>query len=174
MSGAKEFYIGIDPGLKGGIGLVSASALLLLRVSPLPIRVPVLTGGPTRVDGVALKRIIDEMLAVAMVAGASAPPVCVLEEVHAAPKQGVVSMFNFGMSYGIVIGVLESAKIPIVTARPSVWKSAMGLSSIKSDSLALAAKLWPAHATTFSLKKNDGLAEAALLAEFGRRRLKID
>jgi crossover junction endodeoxyribonuclease RuvC len=82
------------------------------------------------------------------------------------PNQGVVSMFNFGRSCGAVHGVLAALSIPYMMTRPEVWKSALGLGRDKQESLKLAKSLWPEHAHLWALRKNDGIAEAALLAHY--------
>jgi hypothetical protein len=43
-----------------------------------------------------------------------------IEKVHAFPKQGVVSAFNFGDNYGMLRGVLSSYDIPSVRSGSAV------------------------------------------------------
>ncbi len=90
----------------------------------------------------------------------------IIEDVNAMPKQGVVSMFRFGYNAGILLGVLQTLDIEILRVKPSAWKSALGLSSNKADSLALACKTFPNYKDYFQRAKDDGRAEAALLAHF--------
>lgn len=98
---------------------------------------------------------------------------CVLEQVHAMPNQGVTSMFNFGKNYGWIRGVLDANNIPIIDVTPQKWKSFFGLiGKEKKDSIELCKKLYPdvSLLRTPKCKTNhDGMAEALLIAEYGRR-----
>lgn len=83
------------------------------------------------------------------------------------PNQGVASMFRFGYNAGILLGVLNALEIKVLKVKPAVWKSALNLSSDKSKSLKLARKLFPSLHNQLRMQKNDGRAEALLLAHFG-------
>lgn len=78
-------------------------------------------------------------------------------------------MFSFGESFGIVKGVMAGRGININLVTPAKWKKAMELNAGKDGSRAMALQMWPEHAELFKRVKDDGRAEAALLAEFGRR-----
>lgn len=100
--------------------------------------------------------------------------ICCLEKVGAMPKQGVVSMFNFGHSVGYIKGVLESFRIPYQEITPQKWKREFGLSSKKAVSAEVCKKLFPdvdLLATPKCKKPHDGMAEALLMAEYARRKL---
>lgn len=86
--------------------------------------------------------------------------------------QGAAASFNFGFSTGMVHGVLAALNVRVWPVRPVTWKLAFGLSSDKSESLALARKKFPQDEDLFQLKKHDGRAEAALIAHFGSTRFK--
>jgi hypothetical protein len=62
-------------------------------------------------------------------------------------------------------------KIPLQDVHSSTWKADVfrGASS-KDDARVKASQLFPAVANKLTLKKNDGLAEALLIADYGRRR----
>ncbi|MCA3380187.1 MAG: hypothetical protein ING08_08080 [Roseomonas sp.] len=96
-----------------------------------------------------------------------------VERVAARPGQGVSSMFSFGMNYGQILGVLSALKVPSTLVAPSKWKPAVGLptGSDKDASRARASQIWPGAADSFQRKKDDGRAEAALLALYGARTL---
>ncbi len=85
------------------------------------------------------------------------------------PGQGVVSMFSFGVSKGIIIGMLGLGLVPVFLTPPGVWKNCYGLSKDKNKSRELAATKYPLHKKLFERKRDDGRAESALLADFGRR-----
>ena len=93
-----------------------------------------------------------------------------VELVHAMPKQGVVSTFNFGLGFGLVRGVITALGVPLHLAHSRVWKGAYGLCRDKRDSRVIAARLFPSFAREFSRVKDDGKAEAALIALYGAER----
>lgn len=86
--------------------------------------------------------------------------------------QGAQASFNFGFGAGVLHGVLAALAIRVYAVKPATWKLAFGLSSNKNESRALATKVFPEAAILFSRAKDDGRAEAALLAEFGKTRFK--
>lgn len=98
---------------------------------------------------------------------------CCLEKVHAMPKQGSVSMFNFGEGYGWLKGVLDACEIPYQEISPQIWKKEYSLNSDKNQSIEVCRQLFPdarlvapGHRTP-----SDGIAEAILMAEYARRKL---
>ena len=124
------------------------------------------------VDG-ALSGVIDMPMGDDEVAGAllaahlslAEPDVIVVEKVHSMPHQGVSSSFKFGKNYGIVLGVAHALSHPLVKLTPQEWKRANGLIGKEKDaSRQLAMELWPDHADHFKRKRDDGRAEAALIA----------
>jgi crossover junction endodeoxyribonuclease RuvC len=96
------------------------------------------------------------------------PDRCVLEKVAARSGQGVTSMFRFGQGFGEWQGLLTGLRVQFITPTPQSWKKTFGLSSDKNASLEMARELFPEKAKEcFRLKKQDGVAEAALIAKFG-------
>lgn len=94
----------------------------------------------------------------------------VIENVHARPGQGVTSMFNFGKSLGFVHALATTAGVPVHWVTPSVWKGKMGLlKADKSASREEVRRLLPKLSHTVTRVKDDGVAEAALLALYGRK-----
>lgn len=88
-----------------------------------------------------------------------------VELVNAMPGQGVSSVFSFGMSYGIVLGVLAALGVPMVLITPAVWKKRAGLiGKDKNLSRTLAQQLYPK--VELGQKKDIGRAEALLIARF--------
>jgi crossover junction endodeoxyribonuclease RuvC len=96
----------------------------------------------------------------------ASPAFAVVERASAMPKQGVVSVFKFGMAYGSLRTVVAVSKIPHRLVAPTVWKKHFKLDSDKEKSRALAMQLWPGCGL-FSRKKDHGRAEAALIARYG-------
>ena len=90
----------------------------------------------------------------------------VIEAVHAMPKQGVSSSFNFGYGAGLLEGICAALNYPIDLIPPATWKRGAGLPADKGACRQLAARYWPGAAHMFSRVKDDGRAEAALMARW--------
>jgi crossover junction endodeoxyribonuclease RuvC len=90
-----------------------------------------------------------------------------VEQVGAMPGQGVSSMFAFGEAFGLAKGVLAGLGIPLQVVTPARWKRDMRLNTGKDSARAMAAARWPQHAGEFRRVKDDGRAEAALIALWG-------
>lgn len=91
----------------------------------------------------------------------------VIENVHSMPGQGVASTFKFGRAVGAIEAVVALFREPWFIVSPQRWKADMGVTSDKSTSLNLARQLWTTAPLT--RKKDHGVAEALLLAEWLRR-----
>jgi len=94
-----------------------------------------------------------------------APTFALIEQVNAMPKQGVVSMFKFGQSFGCLRGMLIGAFIPFEMVTALKWQNAMKCRTggNKNVSKARAQELWPTHKWTHAT------SDAFLIAEYGRR-----
>jgi Holliday junction resolvasome RuvABC endonuclease subunit len=141
--------LGIDPGAHGAVALLVNGRLE--SVAPMPAT-PV--RNKARVDAAALAELIRR----------AAPDHAVLEQVASRPQQGVASMFAFGQAYGIVLGVLGAFMVPVTTVTPTEWKTALRVPAAKGEARARASQLLPDGATLWPLAKDDGKAEAAMLA----------
>lgn len=96
----------------------------------------------------------------------------VIEEVGARPGQGVTSMFTFGRTLGFAHGIAIASGAAVQTVTPGVWKGKLGLlNSGKGASREACSNLYPTTASQLSRVKDDGRAEAALIAHYGRRYL---
>jgi len=91
----------------------------------------------------------------------------IVEKVNAGPKDGTVHAFRFGEAFGIIQGVLGANLIPIIYLHPAIWKSQLNLNRDKNKSLHLAREMFPKKASYFKRMRDDGRAEAALLASLG-------
>jgi len=89
----------------------------------------------------------------------------VLEQVHAMPRQGVSSSFQFGRMYGGVEAWALGTGCSLLHVTPSVWKKAMGLTSMKRQSMDMARVRFGDN-PIWKVLANDGIAEAALLAAY--------
>ena len=147
-------FVGIDPGLSGGIAALDGNgAVHLLDDLPTILR------GSGRV-----KRELDPAGLVLLLRPIAADiRVAVVETVASRPGQGVASVFSLGHSLGVIHGVLSALGIPTTTTTPAKWKRQMGLTGTdKEVSRALASRLFPA--ADLRRKRDHNLAEALLLA----------
>lgn len=151
--------LGIDPGLTGGLAIRAKDALLY---EPMPV-----AGG--EIDLAGLTRWLKahrESIAIAYI-----------EKVAAMPKQGVASTFKFGDGFGSVKGVLTALGIPYELVTPQRWMKVMHAGvkpdlTAKQRSQLAASRVFPTAnflATEKSKKPHEGMVDAALIAEYGRR-----
>lgn len=141
----ERLFIGIDPGVSGGIAAVTTSGAPVLAV-PMP---------RTEAD---VLRVFDDL--------ATWEPRAILERVHVMPKQGIVSAFTFGKGFGGILMALTATRIPFDLVTPQTWQTAMQCLSRgdKNVTKRRAQQLFPHDSITHAI------ADALLLAEFGRRR----
>lgn len=155
-------WIGIDPGLSGAVARVTdAGQADVFDVPTVAIK-----------RGKSTKRMYEgARIAEQVAAWAPRPTTAFIEDVHAMPGQGSVSMFTFGYGYGMWVGVLYGLGVPFERVTPMRWKAEMldGLPKGKDASRVKAMELFPQLASQLSLKKHEGRAEALLIAEWGRR-----
>jgi len=153
-------FIGIDPGLSGGLAFRSGEEMSVL---PMPILTITKAKGVRRVlDLTALANLIDDKTK-------NKPRIHVfIERVASMPKQGVASMFSFGESYGAIKGIIAANFLPMTLVTPQTWKNKLKVSSNKDDARYRASQLMPRAAYLWPCHKDDGLAEAALIAFYGQ------
>jgi crossover junction endodeoxyribonuclease RuvC len=160
----QDLILGIDPGLGGALAFISKFAPPnLQKVYDMPTYVP---------QNGSKKKIDAEKIASIMTHYSERVAFAIVEEVGVmGGHEGTVSMFNFGFGAGILQGVLSTLLIPTFYVKPAVWKSLLGLGRNKEDSRKKATNLFPHSSDVFKRVKDDGRAEAALLAWFGLNRL---
>ena len=146
--------LGIDPGFTGAIAFLNDEGTL--KVFDMPL---MKIQNKKQVDPYKFQRLLGEVACIEF---------AIIEDVHSMPNQGVASTFRFGYNAGILLGVLTALRIEVLRVKPSVWKSSLGLSRNKKQSLELAKKNFPNYSEYFKRAKDDGRAEAALLAYYGR------
>ena len=97
-------FIGIDPGAKGEVAIITE---LSERTDVAVIDMPTMKiGGKTAVDAHRLSEHLGKLRKEEV-------ELCVVEDVHSMPGQGVVSAFSFGRNFGtaqqIYAGTLTSS-----------------------------------------------------------------
>jgi len=152
-----QSVLAIDPGLSGAMAWYDGDEL---EVADLPVACE---KKKTRLDIAAF---------VAATKGRFGAQNALIEKVGSMPMQGLGSAFNFGFTTGAIHGVLAANGFTIHTVTPAQWKFGVGLNAVpgqelkarKAASRAKASKLFPEHAHLFARVKDDGRAEAALMA----------
>lgn len=150
--------LGIDPGLSGAIAILDGTKLV--DVFDMPV-VEIQHGKKKR------RKISPEMIVSELSDYNGRISAAYVEDVHAMPGQGVTSVFSFGEASGIARGVLAGLLIRTTLVSPVEWKRKLKLGRDKGESRGLAAQLWPCQAGTFKRVRDDGRAEAALIAYWG-------
>lgn len=155
--------IGIDPGLSG------AYAVYMGGAGVCPHDLPTLTVTVNKKQKVQLD--LHRLYAMLKTYSVMSPHV-VIEQVNAMPKQGITSAFNFGFTNGAIYALVIALGYPVTMVPPSVWKKAMGITGgeekkdRKDEARKRASQLFPWIAGYFARVKDDGRAEAALLAYY--------
>lgn len=147
-------YVGIDPGQSGGIGVIWDD----IEAFPMP--------GSEQ----------DIVKLIANIRQKAPEIVVILEKAQAMPKQGIVSTGKYMESYGFIKGALAAMKIPFQEVRPAVWKREILSGEIdkrdKGTSIRICERIFPQVdlIPPRCRKPHDGMAEALLIAEYGRRK----
>jgi crossover junction endodeoxyribonuclease RuvC len=153
--------LGIDPGLSGGLVVISPSReVISLNVMP--------TIG-NELDLPALSSILSDAIYTHGIG------LCCLERSQSMPKQGVASTFKYGRVCGAIEGMLAVLGIPYTMVEPVKWTKVLhlGLSrdlGPKERSSLAAKRLYPTldlRASARSVKPHEGLVDALLIATYG-------
>jgi len=150
--------IGIDVGLNGAIAMLNGESLN--DVVDMPTVTLDRNGKAKRQISIPeLVAIIDDFK----------PDEAYCERVFAMSGQGVTSVFSFGRSLGAIEGILGARLIKTTLVTPQAWQKAMGVSGGKDGARARAMEVFPWSAGLFKRVKDDGRADAALIAAWGLR-----
>ena len=150
--------LGIDCGLNGAIAVLVDGQLLSVHDMPT-LTVDINKKTKRQVSPNLLALLIESLK----------PDCAIVERPAARPGQGVTAMFGFGRSLGVVEGVLAALNIPVTYVAPAIWTKAMGKAAGKDASRQRAIELFPAMSEYFKRVKDDGRAEATLIAMWGIR-----
>lgn len=208
-----EYFVGIDPGLGGGLAIISCEQGTV--VDAKVYHIPLIKTKATKTSKAKNEYNVQEIAVMLKPLSSvkSRVKVC-LEKIGAMPGQGSVSMFHFGEGFGIWKGIIGTLGFDLHLVTPLTWKKMwpenLLKNTVKPDMLKLkpvevnrlsasdrkihkelskeykksqsAAKklakdharelagiLYPNLADCFLLKKDDGKAEALLMAEYLRR-----
>ena len=152
-------HIGIDPGLSGAVAIISDDSLKVFDMPTMTVDR----------NGKAKRQVSANELAELLNLYAGKDCHVYVERVSAMAGQGVTSVFSFGRSFGMIEGILAALKMPVTFVAPATWTRAIGRSPGKDASRARAMELFPNHEYFFKRVKDDGRADAALIAHWGRK-----
>lgn len=159
--------VGIDPGLSGGIVAIDEDGKIIFKIVMPTMK---LTGSKKT------KTVIDLQLLHSTLCELK-PDRVYLEKVGSRPGQGTVSMFGFGYTFGAIEMALVSCHYPYVLVTPQAWCKEMhqGISKdidAKDRSLLIFKRMYPEvdmRATPRCTTCHDGMIDALMIAEYGRR-----
>jgi crossover junction endodeoxyribonuclease RuvC len=149
--------VGIDPGAGGALVWMEEDGSLL-AIEDMP-------GVVVEVGGKRRRRVSAPMLAALL--RDIVPTHAYVENVGPMKTDGSAGAFAFGKSAGLIEGVLAGLSIPITLVTPQSWKRASRIPADKGAARLRAAQLFPGFASEFIRVKDDGRAEAALIALYG-------
>ena len=137
--------LGIDPGASGGAVLLEGNAVI----------------GIHKFVGE------DEYMDVIKWCAEQGTDAAFIEQVHAAPGQGVSSMFKFGDNFGFERGIVRMAGIPLHRVTPQKWQRGLNLpkaaskTAHKNNLKNRASELYPNEKWILAT------ADAVLIARYG-------
>ena len=180
--------MGIDPGLTGGIVILNEEGSVENKW-PIPTIVSYASGKKkkatkegeqpkkkatkskktTTLDLIALNQIFTQLK--------TEVDHAVLEQVASRPGMASPAVFKFGRVYGILEGLLAAHQIPYTLCIPRVWCKVIhagieGGMEPKDKSRVALGRLFPAvdlRPTERAIKPHEGMMDALLIAEWGRR-----
>lgn len=147
-----RIILGIDPGQGGALAWVTRDGHLI-EAADMPV---IEVRGKRRVCAASLAALVARRR-VSLV---------VVEGVGSRPGQGIGSAFAFGYSAGMIEGAAAGIGYPVQIVQAAVWKRKAGVPADKGAAREMASRLWPGAAGTFKRVRDDGRAEAALLARW--------
>lgn len=145
---------GIDPGFSGAVAMYDGNDFTVLDMPVVP--------GSTGKTELAMRPLYDIFRTADCGQG-----VAWIERVSSRPKQGISSAFRFGEQFGALQMAVAARGLQSRFVTPAVWKSYFGLSSDKGVARGYAMKRFPALADQLARVRDDGRAEALLIALYG-------
>jgi len=176
MTSTGKTLIGIDPGLHGAISIIKPDLSLDLMAMPLVLK-----------KELDVKRILDIIYI-------QVNPYVIIEDVHSVHNASAKANFEFGFGCGSLFAILKIIEVPFSRIAPKTWQKEMwqGVKPImvldkgkdkegkpkykvdtKATSLLAVKRIFP-HANLLATNKcsvpHNGIVDALLMAEFGRRK----
>ncbi|MDQ0035862.1 crossover junction endodeoxyribonuclease RuvC [Variovorax boronicumulans] len=161
--------VGIDSGATGGVAFIGERTA---SVFDMPVRA-------VRVGEKLRNKLDAHQLAKLLRANCPADESAVvyLEQLHARAEQGNSGKRNGMQSqgammemFGGICATLDILRMQVVPVYPISWKRFYALDSSKTAAREMATRLYGGLAYDFRRVKDDGRAEAILIAHYGRRK----
>ena len=162
-------YIGIDPGLDGGIAIKKPEGIETVIMPTTTVKKA--SKSKRIIDNTGLKEIFEVFKFVTCFA--------TIEEQQAMTKrgirQGVISMVTLGVGFGALLQVLTDFDIDFVRINPQDWQKEFGIANgdTKTQALEVCRNLFPnlnLLGTKRSRVAHKGLVDAVLIMQHGVRR----
>jgi crossover junction endodeoxyribonuclease RuvC len=174
-------YIGIDPGISGAIAVydmdtrefkfhdtptVTIKSGKSFKNQMDPHAASLLLNGIAGERMIGVERCLVTIEKVAPMPSFNRAEDGVVEERR---TMGATSAFNFGMGFGMWIGICAALQLPYELVHPATWKLKLlaGMARGKDASRVKAMQLFPQTAKDLARKKDHGRADALLLAVYG-------
>ena len=141
-----SYIIGIDPGKSGAIALLDTDDM--------------------QVKTYDMPGTLDEKMG--LISSFGPVKCCWLERPFFPRMIGIKNAVTIAVAYGELKACLFFAGVPTFEVDPSAWKKTMRLSTDKNASRALASQYFPDCSDQWKRAKDDGRAEAALIALYGK------
>jgi hypothetical protein len=162
-----DIIIGIDNGISGALVALTAYSGIILDSILMPTRS---TGTSRECDAVAVCEWIEKFQ--------YTDDIAVALETPSKHSPGTLALCSMWDCYGAIRGILESCGIKHIRIAPRTWQAEM-LGTVpkgetKAYARAKAREIWADEdwlATPRSKKAHEGFIDAALIAEFYRRKL---
>jgi hypothetical protein len=154
-------FLGIDPGAGGALALYVQAPKYDIVVLDMPVHE---VNGKRRIDLHGIQRVVASW---EMQFGIT---LAIVENVGAMPGQSPNGMFWFGYAACAAQSAVVAAGVPMKLVTPQTWKKHYGLAGgpeNKDQARQLASRAFPSHAHLWARKKDDGRAEAVLMAAYG-------
>jgi hypothetical protein len=163
--GKPDIVIGADNGISGALVALSAHHGLVIDKTLMPTRQ---SGKSRECNGAEIVKWLH---------GFSFNRIAVCLETPSKHSPGLLALCSMWDCYGAIRGVLESCGIQHARIAPQTWQAALlgkvPKGGTKAAARAKAAQIWPKEewlATPRSKKPHEGYVDAALIAEYYRRK----
>jgi len=156
-----KYYIGIDPGLKGGISILDQNRNIVMKCV-----MPIIGKASKDIDKIKLIETLR------LFEGRDA--FCILEKQHPRKLNGPKQAFKLGYGFACLEMLLAVFKIPYEIIAPNKWQKSI-LKGLNTDDTKLASILYCQRkypnedwrATERCTTNHDGLTDATCMAEYG-------